>query len=108
MNNPPSLRLLSVSRIRESLSCMGQDVEKNLIEKLTVGDLHELSNPNVPVSLGDICKYSSVIKSLLFNYFFLYKDILYLTSDFIEILLVPIIKSKTGDASDKNDYRPIA
>ena len=65
MNNPPSLRLLSVSRIRESLSCMGQDLERDLIEKLTADDLHELSNPNVPVSLSDMCKYS-----LLFNYFF--------------------------------------
>ena len=31
-----------------------------------------------------------------------------LPSDFMETSLVPIIKSKTGDSSDKNNYRPIA
>ena len=66
IENPPSLRLLSVGRIRESISCMGQNVEKDLIEKLTAGDLHELRNPNVPVSQGDMCKYSSVFNKLLF------------------------------------------
>ena len=54
--NPPSLKLLSVYRIRQSISCMEEDVERNLIEKLNAGDLDDLRNPNVPISLEDMCK----------------------------------------------------
>ena len=55
--NPPSLKLLSVCRIRQSISCLGEDVEHNLIEKLNAGDLDGLRNPNVPISLQEMCKY---------------------------------------------------
>ena len=48
---------------------------------------------------------SHVFLSLLFNYFIVHR---YLPSDFMKTLLVPIIKGKTGDSSDKNNYRPIA
>ena len=65
IDSPPSLRLLCVCRIRQSISCMGETVEHNLVEKLTVsdleeltaGDLEELRNPNIPVKLTDMCKY---------------------------------------------------
>ena len=65
VKNPLSLRLLSVFCIRKSISCMGQDVEKDLVEKLSSGDLHDLRNSNVPVSLGEMCKYLTVFLSLL-------------------------------------------
>ena len=55
--NPPSLNLLSVCRIRQSISCLGQNVERNLIEKLTAGDFDDIRNPNVPIILEDMCKY---------------------------------------------------
>ena len=32
----------------------------------------------------------------------------YLPSEFMKTAIVPIIKNKTGDTSDKNNYRPIA
>ena len=65
VHNPPSLKLLSVCCIRKLISCMGQDVERDLIEKLSSGDLHDLSNSNGPVSLGEMCKYLNVFLSLL-------------------------------------------
>ena len=46
-----------------------------------------------------------VILSILFNCFISYR---YLPSEFMKTALVPIIKNKTGDTSDKNNYRPIA
>ena len=55
--NPPSLKLLSICRIRQSISCLGENVERNLIEKLNSGDFDDLRNPNVPISLEDMCKY---------------------------------------------------
>ena len=55
--NPSSLKLLCVYRIRQLISCMGQNVERNLIVKLTAGDLYCLRNPNVPIPLEDMCKY---------------------------------------------------
>ena len=54
--NPPSLTLLCVCQIRQSMSCLGQNIERNLIEKLTAGELDELKNPNVPISLEYMCK----------------------------------------------------
>ena len=42
--------------------------------------------------------------SLLFNIFILHG---YLPTDFIKTEIVPIIKNKTGDSSDKNNYRPM-
>ena len=32
----------------------------------------------------------------------------YLPSDFMKTLIVPLVKNKTGDTSDVNNYRPIA
>ena len=61
--NPPSLRLVCVSRIRKSMSsssCMGHKIERNFIETLTTGDLDDLRNPNVPISLEDMCKYDTL------------------------------------------------
>ena len=43
--------------------------------------------------------------SLLFSTFITHG---YLPSMFMKTAIVPIIKNKTGDASDKNNYRPIA
>ena len=43
--------------------------------------------------------------SLLFNAFVRHG---YLPTDFMKTAIVPIIKNKTGDTSDKNNYRPIA
>ena len=48
---------------------------------------------------------SHVFLFLLFNYYIVHG---YLLSDFMKTLLAPIIKSKTGDSSDKSNYRPIA
>ena len=39
VHNPPSLRHLCACRIRQSISYLGQNVERNLIEKLTAGDM---------------------------------------------------------------------
>ena len=46
-----------------------------------------------------------VILSILFNCFISHG---YLPSEFMKTAIVPIIKIKTGDTSDKNNYRPIA
>ena len=43
--------------------------------------------------------------SLLFNYFISYG---YLPRDFMKTAIVPIIKNKSGNSSDKANYRPIA
>ena len=56
VHNPSSLKHVCVHRIRQSISCLGQNVERNLIEKLTAGDFDDLKNPNVPISLEDMCK----------------------------------------------------
>ena len=48
---------------------------------------------------------SHVFLSLLFNSFIVHG---YLPSEFMKTSLVPIIKSKTCDSSDNNNYRPIA
>ena len=61
VHNPPSLRLECVSRIRQLISCIGKDIENNLIEKLTSGDIDDLRNPNVPISLQDMCKYYTLL-----------------------------------------------
>ena len=42
---------------------------------------------------------------MLFNCFISHG---YLPRDFMKTAIVPIIKNKTGDSSDKNNYRPIA
>ena len=46
-----------------------------------------------------------VFLSLLFNAFIRHG---HLPTDFMKTAIVPIIKNKTGDTSDKNNYRPIA
>ena len=46
-----------------------------------------------------------VLLSLLFSAFITHG---YLPNMFMKTAIVPIIKNKTGDASDKNNYRPIA
>ena len=43
--------------------------------------------------------------SICFNAFILHG---FLPSDLTDIVLVPIVKDKTGDISDKGNYRPIA
>ena len=42
---------------------------------------------------------------MLFNCFITHG---YLPEDFMKTAIVPIIKNKTGDSSDKSNYRPIA
>ena len=42
---------------------------------------------------------------MLFNCFITHG---YLPEDFMKTAIVPIIKNKTGDSSDKGNYRPIA
>ena len=49
--------------------------------------------------------YVNVYLSLLFNSFSCHG---YLPLEFMKTAIVPIIKSKTGNSSDKNNYRPIA
>ena len=49
--------------------------------------------------------YVNVYFSLLFNSFLCHG---YLPLEFIKTAIVPIIKSKTGSSSDKNNYGPIA
>ena len=61
VHNPPSLGLLSACRIRKSISCMGKNVERDLVENLSSGDYDALRDPNVPVSLEDMCKYLYLI-----------------------------------------------
>ena len=46
-----------------------------------------------------------VVLSLLFSAFVMHG---YLPSMFMKTAIVPIIKNKTGDTSDKNNYSPIA
>ena len=46
-----------------------------------------------------------VFLSLLFNAFIRHE---HLPTDFMKSAIVPIVKNKTGDTSDKNNYRPIA
>ena len=55
--NPSTLKLLSVCRIRQSISCLGKNVELDLIKKLRTRDYDDLRNPNVPISLEYMCKY---------------------------------------------------
>ena len=50
-------------------------------------------------------RITHVFLSLLFNTFIIHG---YLPADFMKTAIVPIIKNKTGDTSDKNNYRPIA
>ena len=50
-------------------------------------------------------RITPVFLSLLFNPFILHG---YLPVDYMKTAIVPIIKNKTGDTSDKNNYRPIA
>ena len=50
-------------------------------------------------------RITHVFLSLLFNTFILHGC---LPVDFMKTAIVPIIKNKTGDTSDKNNYRPIA
>ena len=59
--NPPSLQRACVYRIRQLISCLGKNVENNLVEKLSSGDFHDLRNPNLPVYLQDMCKYFYLI-----------------------------------------------
>ena len=56
--NPSSLKDVCVRRIRQSISCtcINDESNSNLIEKLTAGDLDDLKNPNVPITLEDMCK----------------------------------------------------
>ena len=58
--NPPTLKLLSICRIRrsinQSISCAGKHVGSDLIQKLHAGDLDDLRDPNVPISLEVMCK----------------------------------------------------
>ena len=62
--NPSSLKLLCVYRVRQSISSIGHNVQHNLMKKLTAGDLDDLRNPNVPITLEDMCEYYN---SLMFN-----------------------------------------
>ena len=55
--NPPSLKLLSACWFRQAISCMEENYERDLVEKLTAGDFDGLKNLNVPISLKDMCKY---------------------------------------------------
>ena len=50
-------------------------------------------------------RITHVFLSLSFNSFIIHG---YLPADFMRIAMVPIIKNKTEDSSDKNDYRPMA
>ena len=50
-------------------------------------------------------RISHVFLSILFNSFISHG---YLPKDFMKTALIPIVKNKTGDTSDKNNYRPIA
>ena len=50
-------------------------------------------------------RVTHVFLSLLFNTFILHG---YFPADFMKTAFVIIIKNKTGDTSDKNNYRPIA
>ena len=55
--NSPSLQRLCVHRVRQSISCMGQNIGNSLIEKLSSGDFRDLKNLKVPMYLKDMCKY---------------------------------------------------
>ena len=50
-------------------------------------------------------RITHAFSSLLFDTFILHG---YLPADFMKTAMAPIIKIKTGDTSDKNNYRPIA
>ena len=58
--NPPSLMFMCVYRIRQSISLIGKNIENNLIDKLTAGDFDDLRNPNMPITLEDMCKYDTL------------------------------------------------
>ena len=55
--NPISLQRLCVYHIRQAISRMGQNVQRNLIQNLAFGDFNELKYLNVPFYLKDMCKY---------------------------------------------------
>ena len=67
VHNPSSLKHMCVRSIRQSISCMEQNVELNLIEKLTAGKLDDLKNPSVPILLENMCKYVHNCDTKLFN-----------------------------------------
>jgi hypothetical protein len=83
---------------------------------ITVIDVH---NSLQRVKIGKACgidglagehfKYAHtskcVVLSLLFNCFLIHG---YMPERFLKSAIVPIIKNKSGDSSDKNNYRPIA
>ena len=50
-------------------------------------------------------RITHVFLSLLFNVFNIHG---YLPADFMRTAMVPIVKNKTGDSSDQNNYIPIA
>ena len=64
VHNPQTLRELSVGRVKQSISCINRpDVKESLMQKLRADDIEDLRNPNVPVSLEDMCKYLSLISN---------------------------------------------
>ena len=67
VHNPSSLKDVCVRGIKQSISYLGQTVEHNLIEMLTAGDLDDLKNPNLPISLEDMCKYFHKFDIMLIN-----------------------------------------
>ena len=46
---------------------MKKNYEHDLVAKLTAGDFDGLKNPNVPISLKDMCKYNGVQTIMITN-----------------------------------------
>ena len=69
----------------------------------TVGNIGGVKK--LPHSCNIATNIIHVYLSLLFNCFISHG---YLPRDFMKTAIVPIIKNKTGDSSDKSNYRPIA
>ena len=60
VHNPQSLRELCVGHVKQSIR---PNIQHNFIKKMRADDIEGLRNPNVPVSLEDMCKYLLLISN---------------------------------------------
>ena len=110
------------------LNCVKSDnnntVVKNCISSIKSADHHIISPCDIVNAIKDLKSGKSVGFDLLAAEHFMYADgiiciflsLLYtsflihghLPSNFMKTILVPLLKNKTGDICDTNNYRPIA
>ena len=97
---------------------------KSLLNSIDSTDRFIITPNDIAMSIKDLKRGKSVGFDLLASEHYIHSDhmlkvflaLLYtssithghLPSNIMKTIIVPLIKSKTGDASDKNNYRPIA